>query len=272
MRTIGFIGSGNIAEALVKGFSTLEQKPRVLVLDAVPGKAAEFAARHGAEDAQDLANLLTECGRNEGFVFMAVKPQSMKALLSELAAQGEASRAPLYVSVVTGWTLAAIGSALTGARVIRVMPNTPVAVGAGMMALAASDAVSAAEVAEVEALLKASGRVERVPEGLFDAVTGLSGSGPAYGFLMIEALADGGVYKGLPRQLAYTLAAQTLLGAAKMVLETGKHPGELKDMVTSPAGTTIAGVKALEDRGFRAACVAAVAAASERAAELGKGA
>uniref|UniRef100_A0A7S4IV28 Pyrroline-5-carboxylate reductase n=1 Tax=Prymnesium polylepis TaxID=72548 RepID=A0A7S4IV28_9EUKA len=155
-----------------------------------------------------------------------------------------------------------------GARVIRVMPNLPCLVGECAAGFCRGAGATAADADTVKHLLSTVGRAEEVPEKLMDAVTGLSGSGPAYGFLLVEALADGGVRAGLPRPIAQALAAQTVKGAAAMVLETGKHPGDLKDQVCSPGGTTIAGVEALEKNGFRAAAMAAVAAASGRSLEL----
>jgi pyrroline-5-carboxylate reductase len=155
--------------------------------------------------------------------------------------------------------------------VARIMPNTPALVSRGMIALSASPEVGAAALDELEGILSAAGLVDRMPESCLDAVTGLSGSGPAFVYMFIEALADGGVKAGLPRDKALTCAAQTVLGAAAMARETGRHPGELKDMVTSPAGTTIAGVAALERAGFRGAVMDAVEAAWRRAVELGSG-
>ena len=175
----------------------------------------------------------------------------------------------VVVSIAAGVPLAALAAAAgPAARLVRVMPNTPCLVGETAAAMCLGGAADEGDAELVRALFAAVGVVHRVDERLLSAVTGLSGSGPAYGFLAVEALADGGVRAGLPRDIATQLAAQTLLGAARMVLETGKHPGALKDMVTSPAGTTIAGVAALERGGFRAALMEAVKAATERAEEL----
>ena len=158
---------------------------------------------------------------------------------------------------------------MTQARFIRLMPNLPATVGEAMIALTCEDDISSEEVAEVKSILSKAGSVEQVPENLMDCVTGISGSGPAYGFIFIEALADAAVKLGMPRKQAYIYAAQTLKGAAAMVLETGRHPADLKDAVCSPAGTTIAGVAALEENGFRDAIIKAAVAATERSAELG---
>jgi pyrroline-5-carboxylate reductase len=172
--------------------------------------------------------------------------------------------------MAAGWSIAKV-QAMAGAhtQVIRIMPKTPALIGRGMIALAASSAVPANRIAELEKILKAAGEVDRVDEKYLDAVTGLSGSGPAFVYLFIEALADGGVRVGLPRDKALRYAAQTVLGSAAMVKETGRHPGELKDMVTSPAGTTIAGVAALEKGAFRGTEMEAVEAAWRRAGEMG---
>jgi pyrroline-5-carboxylate reductase len=200
-------------------------------------------------------------------VVLAVKPQNMAAVLEELRALVRGDQ--LVISVAAGVTIGSIAQGIGHkARVIRVMPNTPALVGEGASAYSAWPGVSADDEALVQAFLGSVGRVVRVPESLLDAVTGLSGSGPAFVYVMIEALSDGGVRVGLPRDVATLLAAQTVLGAAKMVCETGLHPGVLKDQVASPAGTTIAGLLALERAGVRGALMDAVEAAARRSAEL----
>jgi pyrroline-5-carboxylate reductase len=235
------------------------------------------------------------------YIFLAVKPQVLGAVLEEIAPaiqrrnlpprlqaevphritaggaakaavakQAAGGKGPVLVSMAAGWSIAKV-QAMAGAHVpvIRIMPNTPALIGQGMIALAASAEVPANRIAELEKILASAGEVDRLEEKYLDAVTGLSGSGPAFVYLFIEALADGGVRAGLSRDKALRYAAQTVLGSAAMVKETGKHPGELKDMVTSPAGTTIAGVAALEKGAFRGTVMAAVEAAWRRAAELG---
>lgn len=202
-------------------------------------------------------------------IVLAVKPQVLAAVLAEIAPVMTPDK--LVISIAAGATIARITEGLAGhARVIRAMPNTPALVLAGATAVSASAGATADDLREAEALFGSVGSVVSVAEGLMDAVTGLSGSGPAYAFMAIEALSDGGVQAGLPRDVATRLAAQTLLGAAKLALESGEHPGRLKDMVTSPAGTTIAGVAALERAGFRTALMQAVEAATARAKALGK--
>ena len=201
---------------------------------------------------------------------LAVKPQTMKALLAEI--KPAVSPRHLIVSIAAGITLRQLADGLgADRRCIRVMPNTPCLVGASASGYAAGPAATPDDVALVGRLLNAVGRAFPLPETLLDAVTGLSGSGPAFVYVVIEALSDGGVRVGLPREVATALAAQTVLGAAKMVLETGLHPGALKDMVTSPGGTTIEGLHELEKGKVRAALMNAVRAATDKSKKLGQG-
>ena len=198
-------------------------------------------------------------------VVIAVKPDQVVGLLGELSADWNTGR-HLVVSIAAGVTLARMEAAgPAGLRVIRVMPNTPALVGASASAFAVGSSATRVDAQTVQQFLGSVGIALEVKEKLLDAVTGVSGSGPAYGFLMIEALADGGVAAGLPRDIAQRLAAQTLLGAAKMVLETGQHPGALKDAVCSPGGTTIEAIHALEKGGVRAALIGAVRVAADKA-------
>jgi pyrroline-5-carboxylate reductase len=211
----------------------------------------------------------TDLVRRAEVVVLAVKPAQMADALAGIGPV--VTTRHLLVSIAAGVTLSAIeGSLPAGARVIRVMPNTPALVGMSASAFARGRAATAADAGLVGELLSSVGLALEVPEKLLDAVTGLSGSGPAYVFLMIEALSDGGVAAGLPRDVATKLAAQTLLGGARMVLETGMHPGALKDMVTSPGGTTIDGLHTLEQAGVRGALMSAVRVAAEKSAKLGK--
>jgi len=203
-------------------------------------------------------------------LFLAVKPDQVAGVLGEIEPQLDPKR-HLLVSIAAGVTLARLEAAAPGQRFIRVMPNTPALVGASASACAGGSAVTKADGDLILQLLGSVGLVFGVREKLLDAVTGLSGSGPAYAFLMIEALADGGVAAGLPRDIAQKLAAQTLLGAAKMVLETGLHPGALKDAVCSPGGTTIEAIHELERGGVRAALISAVRASAEKSKQLGQG-
>jgi pyrroline-5-carboxylate reductase len=266
---IGFFGAGQMATALAAGWlrAGLVTADRLLASDPVEAAQQTFAAATGGRTTADNA----EVAAAADVLIFAVKPQSMRQLLDQVRGPLQ-TRRPLLVSIVTGYSLAQIGQALGSPprRLVRVMPNTPCLVGASASAYAAGEHATADDVALVDRLLNAVGRAFAVPESLLDAVTGLSGSGPAFVYVMIEALSDGGVRMGLPRDVATALAAQTVLGAARMVLETGQHPGRLKDAVTSPGGTTIAGLHALERGGLRAALMDAVEAATRRAAELGK--
>ncbi|CAI5973549.1 unnamed protein product [Closterium sp. NIES-65] len=204
-------------------------------------------------------------------IFIAVKPHTVKAVLSELRDSAAITSTHLVVSIAAGVTIANLQQwAGDEAKIVRVMPNTPCLVGQTAAAMSLGGKATAEDAALVQRMFEAVGKIQQVEEKLLDAVTGLSGSGPAYVFMAIEALADGGVAAGLPRDVALSLAAQTVYGSAKMVLETGKHPGQLKDSVASPGGTTIAGIYALEKGGFRATLMNAVVAATERSKELSK--
>lgn len=225
----------------------------------------QFAKSTGGK-AVDGIDALADCD----VVLLCTKPGDARAALKTLSA-ASASHSMLVISVVAGLTLEDLESQVSPkVRVIRAMPNTPALVGKGAAGFCAGSQATAEDLATARNLLEAVGVAVEVPERLMDAVTGLSGSGPAYVYLLIEALADGGLKQGLGRAEAIRLAAQTVYGAAAMVLETGQHPAVLKDMVTSPGGTTIAGLAALEAHGFRAALIEAVTAATRRATELGR--
>jgi pyrroline-5-carboxylate reductase len=276
-KLVSCIGTGNMGGALMKAAASVVGGAEILVTDWDASKAAAFAAEIGASVASSNA----EAADGARFVFLAVKPQVLADVAASIApavaARIAAGDAPVLVSIVAGASIAGIRQMLSAGDpkaaacpIIRLMPNTPALVAKGMIALAAESTVPAADVAELERVLSASGIVDRVDEKYMDAVTALSGSGPAFVYLFIEALADAGVRAGLPRDKALRYAARTVLGSAAMVEETGQHPGALKDAVCSPAGTTIAGVAALEQNGFRGAAMAAVDAAFRRAQELGK--
>jgi pyrroline-5-carboxylate reductase len=263
---VGFLGAGRMATALGRAWvaAGLTAPDRVLASDPVAAAREAFAA-DGLRAIGDNRAVVAE----SDLLVLAVKPQHMRALLEEI--RHDIDRRHLVVSIAAGFTLRQIAEIITPwQRLVRVMPNTPCLVGASASAYCPGESATAEDVALVEQLLKAVGLAVRLPEGQLDAVTGLSGSGPAFVYVMIEALSDGGVRMGLPRDAATALAAQTVLGAAKMVLETGQHPGTLKDAVASPGGTTIAGLHALERGGVRAALMDAVEAATRRATELGK--
>ena len=266
-QTIGFIGAGQMARALARGFTAagLVTGERIIAFDPVTEAASAFA---GEVPGAVVAKSNAEVASRSQVVFLAVKPQSMPAVMSELA--GKVGPDKLFVSIAAGVTLAKLCDGLKTQRIIRVMPNTPALVGQGASAYALGAGATAEDSQLVGQLLSAVGKAFPVDEKLLDAVTGLSGSGPAFVYVMIEALSDGGVRMGLPRDIASALAAQTVLGSAQMVLTTGEHPAALKDKVASPGGTTIAGLAALESHGLRAALIAAVEAATRRSQELGK--
>jgi pyrroline-5-carboxylate reductase len=258
---IGFIGGGNIAEALIRGLLQSGTVGNDAVRASDPsdvrreqlGRAHAIGAHADNREVAAWAEVLV----------LAVKPQAMAAALASLA-----GFEALVITVAAGVPTTTIEAALP-ARVVRAMPNTPALVGAGATAIAKGSRATDADLELAAALFASVGRVVRVSESALDAVTGLSGSGPAYVMVLIEALADGGVAMGLPRDVALTLAAQTVYGSAKLQLDTGEHPAALKDRVASPGGTTIAGLSRLEAEGFRGAVIAAVEAATVRAHELG---
>jgi pyrroline-5-carboxylate reductase len=264
---IGFLGAGKMAAALARGWlaAGLVTPERMCASDPLPQAREAFAAGHALRTTAHNRELVA----GSDLLVLAVKPQSMQSLLAEVRPMVGVRH--LIVSIAAGVSLRQLADALgPDRRLVRVMPNTPCLVGACASGYAAGEAVTADDLALVDRLLNAVGRAYQLPESLLDAVTGLSGSGPAFVYVIIEALSDGGVRVGLPRDVATVLAAQTVLGAAKMVLQTGSHPGALKDMVASPGGTTIAGLHALERGGMRAALMDAVEAATRRSAELGQ--
>ncbi|XP_052764131.1 uncharacterized protein LOC128206040 [Mya arenaria] len=264
--TVGFIGAGRMAQAMARGFISagVIKAENIMLSDVNPHMLNSIK--------KDLGVKITECNREvvtrSDLIVLAVKPNVVSPILKEVSS--DVSKTKLLVSIAAGIPISAIEQLLPkGSRVIRVMPNTPALVLAAASVLAPGQAVVDGDTDLVIELLQCIGIAEPGSEKLLDAVTGLSGSGPAYTYMAIEALADGGVKMGLPRDLAMKLAAQTMLGAAKMVLETGKHPGQLKDEVCSPGGTTIAALHKLEKAGFRATLIDAVEAATLRAQELG---
>ena len=263
---VGFLGAGQMATALAKGWlaAGLIDANRSRSADPI---AASRDAFGGATGIRTTASN-TEVVNLVDLIVLAVKPQVMPAVLAEIAPRIQPRH--LIVSIAAGVTLDHLSASLGNAtRLIRVMPNTPCLVGASATGIAAGPVAKAEDTKVIKSLFAAVGTALVIPETQLDAVTGLSGSGPAYVYVMIEAMADGGVKAGLPRDAALALAAQTVFGAAKMVLETKQHPAVLKDAVASPGGTTIAGLHALEQAGFRGAIMDAVAAAANRATELG---
>jgi pyrroline-5-carboxylate reductase len=264
---VGFLGSGKMAMALAKGFvkAGLVTSENLLASDPLESARANFSREVGSKTTP--AN--TEVLKFAPILILAVKPDQAGSLLPEMRSHFGAHH--LLISIAAGIPLSKLEEAFPGgARVIRVMPNAPALVGASASAFALGKSATAEDGALAQKLFSSVGLAYQVKESLLDAVTGLSGSGPAYAFLMIEALSDGGVAAGLPRDIATRLAAQTLFGSAKMLLETGLHPGALKDLVTSPGGTTIEGIHELEKGKVRGALMSAVRAASEKSRKLGQ--
>lgn len=265
MPSWGFIGSGKMATALIKGMIRAGLAPAGAIHASDPLPAARSALQ--ADTGINIFDSNLEVVRRSDVLVLAVKPQSMREVLHEL--RPEVTAGHLVVSVAAGVTIASIDEGLGArGRIVRVMPNTPALVGEGASAYAMGPRTVPADEALVRGCLESVGRAVRVPESLLDAVTGLSGSGPAYVYVMIEALSDGGVRVGLPRDVATLLAVQTMLGAAMTVRETGLHPAVLKDQVASPGGTTIAGLHELERGRIRGTLIDAVEAATRRSAEL----
>jgi pyrroline-5-carboxylate reductase len=263
---LGVIGCGKMGTALVGGAlrSKVIAAEHVWGLDAMPAAIESFLEQTRANKANDFTQLAECCDT----FLLATKPQDIRGVCHSLAA-ALAGRPALVISLAAGISLLRLERELPeNVRVIRTMPNTPALVGCGASAYSKGSRASDADQQATHALLAAVGIATEVPESLLDAVTGLSGSGPAYGFMVIEALADAGVRHGIPRAKAIELAAQTMLGAAAMVLQTSLHPAVLRDMVASPGGTTIAAIAALEEHGLRHALHEAVAAATLRSQEM----
>jgi pyrroline-5-carboxylate reductase len=267
MIRIGFLGAGQMAGALAAAWAKagLLDPAKSLAADPFPAARDKFSALTGIRAVASNRDVVENCDT----VILAVKPQVMTAVLADV--QPKLASRHLVVSIAAGVTLRTLGQLLGDTtRLVRVMPNTPCLVGASASGYAAAPTATPDDTTLVGRLFGTVGTAFALPEQLLDAVTGLSGSGPAFVYMMIEAMADGGVRVGLPRDVSLALAAQTVLGSAKMVLETGQHPGVLKDAVASPGGTTIAGIHALERGGLRAALMDAVEAATRRSQELGK--
>jgi pyrroline-5-carboxylate reductase len=267
MKKLGFLGGGNMAAALVKGLIHAKVYPAeaIVVSDVKAERLALLRDTHGVKTTTDNHDLV----KNVDVIVLAVKPQVIDKVLDGIGNDVRADQ--LVVSVAAGVPVSAMEARMPkGTRLVRAMPNTPATVDAGATAIAPGTHATEADLDVARALFSGVGRVVTLDETLLDAVTGLSGSGPAYVMLMIEALADGGVKVGLHRDTALLLAAQTVYGSAKLLLETGEHPGRLKDMVTSPGGTAIAGLHTLESGGLRRTLIDAVEAATLRAQQLGE--
>lgn len=247
---LGFIGCGNMAGAIIGGIigHNVCEKEAIIGSDPLEAGRMRVQENHGIRVTADNKEVV----KDADIVFLAVKPQYYESVLEEI--KDSVKEGQIFISIAPGKTLAWIGERLgETVKIVRTMPNTPALVGEGMTAACANALVTEEEMELVLRILSATGKVEVIPENLMDVVVGVSGSSPAYVFMFIEAMADAAVAEGMPRAQAYKFAAQAVLGSAKMVLDTGKHPGELKDMVCSPAGTTIQAVRVLEEKGLRSA-------------------
>lgn len=266
---IGFIGTGNMAEALIRGLLRAQVVKPEQIWGSEPrqSRLEQIKQRYGIH----VTKYNVDVVRHSQIVVLSVKPQILPAILDEIAANLKPKA--LVISVAAGVPIAVIEARLpAGMRVIRTMPNTPALVGAGATALSANQHASVDDMKIAEQIFRSVGITVTLDEEQLDAVTGLSGSGPAFLFLVIEALSDAGVKMGLSRYNSLALAAHTVLGSAKLLLETGEHPGQLKDMVTSPGGTAIAGLHTLEAGGLRTTLINAVEAATLRSRQLGEAA
>jgi pyrroline-5-carboxylate reductase len=266
-KTIGFIGCGNMAQAILGG---------ILNSGIVDGRAVMTSAKSEATKSKVAEQFKVECTEDNlavaGFsdiLFLSVKPDQYKEVISEVkdAVKEDAIVVTIAAGITMEWIESEFGRKL---KIVRTMPNTPSLVGEGMTAYCDNQQLTDEELTEVSGILTSFGKAEQVDESLMDAIPAVSGSSPAYVFMFIEALADGAVLQGVPRSQAYQLASQAVLGAAKMVLETEKHPGELKDAVCSPGGATIEAVAALEKNGFKGAIMKAMEACGKKSASLGE--
>lgn len=264
-KQIGFIGVGNMARAMIGGIIAKgDYAPTdIHVSKPHPEELKDYAEETGV--VVEATN--GDVAKKSDILFMAIKPNIYPDVFAEI--KNDVDFDTVVVTIAAGQSIALTQKRFgRPIKLVRMMPNTPALVGEGMSAFTPNKNLDDDDIATVKAVLESFGKAEQVPENLMDAVTAVSGSSPAFVFMFIEAMADGAVAAGMPRAKAYTFAAQTVLGSAKMVLETGKHPGELKDMVTSPGGTTIDGVLALEGDGFRAAVADAVMTAAEKSTAM----
>lgn len=265
--TIGFLGAGKMATALAKGFVTARLLPaaNITASDVIEAARSAFARETKAR----VVSSNLEVVKRAGTLILAVKPDQVATVLAEI--RPAMTQEHLLISIAAGVPIAKLeAGAGAAARIIRVMPNTPALVGSSATAFALGKSAGPDDARQAQELFSSVGIALQVKEALLDAVTGLSGSGPAFIYMVIEALSDGGVAAGLPRDVATKLAAQTVLGSARMVLETGMHPGALKDMVASPGGTTIEGLHELEKGKLRGTLMNAVRAAAEKSRKLGQ--
>ena len=264
MAKIGFIGMGNMGYAILKGLLNVYGKEEIIFTDVNPGRCRQVSEETGVS----FAACNAECAASAKYRVLAVKPQFFAPVLSDIA--GTVTKDHIIISIAPGITVDSVRETLgADKRIVRAMPNTPALLGEGMTGVCYDPALFAKEEQEtIRSLFESFGKMQTVEERLMNAVVCVSGSSPAYVYMFIEALADSAVKYGLPREAAYKMAAQSVLGSAKMVLETGEHPGALKDKVCSPGGTTIAAVSALEEYGFRNAVMKASDACYDKCTNL----
>lgn len=259
MSVIAFIGTGSMGGALARAAAKSPLTERLLLANRTREKAARLAEELGAEVCDNAT-----AAREADVLFLAVKPQGLEAMVEGIRSELSARERVLIVSMAAGWTLEELTALLGAHPVVRIMPNIPVAVGGGVTMLCASDKVTAEEKALVKELLAASGMVSELSEPLMEAASGVTGCGPAFAAMFVDALADGAVACGLPRKEAIAYAAQMMKGTAELLLSSGEHPDALRDRVCSPGGSTIQGVRKLEEGAFRAAVMNAVIATWEK--------
>ena len=263
MAKIGFIGMGNMGTAIMRGLLKTYKPEELLFTSAHEAKMQKITEETGVAH----VSTATDCAEQVKYLVLAVKPQVLPTVFKEL--NGKIRKDQVVISIAAGYAIADLQAGLgDSARIVRSMPNTPAMVMEGMTAASPNPYLSEEEVKYACHILESFGKVEVIPERLMDAVVSVSGSSPAYVFILIEAMADAAVADGMPRPQAYKFAAQAVMGSAKMVLETGKHPGELKDMVCSPAGTTIEAVRVLERTGFRSSVIEAMKACADIAKRM----
>ncbi|WP_320047525.1 pyrroline-5-carboxylate reductase [uncultured Ilyobacter sp.] len=266
-KKIGFIGCGNMGEAILGGIlsSGILKSDNIWVSELSKTRLDELSEKYGVNTTTDGKEVV----KNSDIFIIAVKPNIYPAVLEDIKELVDSTKT--VVTIAAGVTIASVENIIgSDKRIIRTMPNTPALVGEGMTSISPNGMVSIEELEEIKIIFGSFGKSEILSEYLIDSVIGVSGSSPAYVFMFIEALADGAVLQGMPRDKAYKFAAQSVLGSAKMVLETGKHPGVLKDAVCSPGGTTIEAVKVLEEEGFRKAVIKAVEACAEKSKKMSK--
>lgn len=262
---VGFIGAGNMGGALIKGLSSQARRFELIVYDINTQAVIEMSKHYPIQPAKSVEDLTRECQ----VIIAAVKPKIMEGVLKECAKAMDSSK--LFITVAAGLPISFYLKNLgEGCKIVRTMPNTPALVGQGMTIISYGENISPDEKQLAKDIFLCVGAVEELEEKLMNEVIALTGSSPAYVFMFIEAMADAAVQSGMPRGLSYKLAAQAVMGSARMVLETGKHPAELKDMVCSPAGTTIEAVAALERKGFRDCVITAMRECTQRAREIGR--